>query len=278
MISAVEQVHDVSDAPFTDADHIRVARAAFRAGVKAALKLESRRHNDGQTCCSVCGEHQKKLNLVRIVPRSRGGDDTADNLALMCESCTQMRNGLSAHEWHAKLLAMAEQVRNLDKGQIPSESPQTTQEARQCVLEATCDSSVGPDAKHAERLQRMCDQTPGGWISATEFAALTVKEREAVTLSLENRGYSLHSNGKRLWIMDAERLKRPVEFCEFEPQVEFGINNGEQRLPHADGIKFTFLNERDPVKCWNMLREFLAALQQFPLDLSAMHETEEAAA
>jgi hypothetical protein len=48
--------------------------------------------------CVFCGS-TKNLSTDHLVPRSRGGDDSADNLVLACQSCNAARGEKGVFEW-----------------------------------------------------------------------------------------------------------------------------------------------------------------------------------
>jgi len=265
-------------------DFKKISKRAFRAGVKAALSLESRRQNDGRTCCSVCGDHQNKLNLTRIVPISKGGEDTADNLALMCDPCTRQRNGLSASEWSAKLLAMSEVVKRM--GQQPEETPPPVQDtavipasvASPAVLKAPKLMDADQDEaleKRKKLIASMSDRTLGSWISEADFESLTKSEQSSVLKALKDEGLALHTRGDQMWVMRADMLEKPIEINGCVTPFEFGIPFGESRIPYQNDIHFQVVNADTQDEAWNMLREFLDCLQRFPLDLEPYEYEEE---
>ena len=48
--------------------------------------------------CVFCGSGQD-LTTDHLIPHSRGGDDSADNLVLACKSCNTSRGGKGIFEW-----------------------------------------------------------------------------------------------------------------------------------------------------------------------------------
>ena len=48
--------------------------------------------------CIYCGK-EADLTLEHILPRSRGGPDTADNAAFVCKSCNSSKGGKRLYEW-----------------------------------------------------------------------------------------------------------------------------------------------------------------------------------
>jgi hypothetical protein len=51
--------------------------------------------------CAYCGSDQN-LQWEHIVPRSRGGPDTIDNLVLSCATCNNQKGTLNPIEWYEK--------------------------------------------------------------------------------------------------------------------------------------------------------------------------------
>ena len=49
--------------------------------------------------CVYCGKTNTPLEIEHLTPKSRGGRDTVDNLAIACHSCNQEKNNLTAEEF-----------------------------------------------------------------------------------------------------------------------------------------------------------------------------------
>ena len=49
--------------------------------------------------CVYCGSTNVPLEIEHLTPKSRGGPDTVDNLAIACHSCNQKKNNLTAEEF-----------------------------------------------------------------------------------------------------------------------------------------------------------------------------------
>ena len=49
--------------------------------------------------CVYCGKTNTPLEIEHLTPKSRGGPDTVDNLAIACHSCNQKKNNLTAEEF-----------------------------------------------------------------------------------------------------------------------------------------------------------------------------------
>jgi len=61
--------------------------------------------------CAYCGVVGTKLQWEHIVPLSRGGADTGDNLVLACAPCNQAKGARQPLEWYA--------LRGMDRKEIP---------------------------------------------------------------------------------------------------------------------------------------------------------------
>ncbi len=61
--------------------------------------------------CAYCGTGGVKMQWEHIVPLSRGGPDSVDNLVLACAPCNQAKGARQPLEWYAQ--------RGLDRKEIP---------------------------------------------------------------------------------------------------------------------------------------------------------------
>ena len=52
--------------------------------------------------CFYCGKDDEKLTVDHIFPRSKDGEDTADNVVLACRSCNSSKSNLDLLEWYSK--------------------------------------------------------------------------------------------------------------------------------------------------------------------------------
>ena len=54
-----------------------------------------------QGCCIYCGIHasKAKMEIEHVIPRSRGGTDSLNNLVLSCHACNQAKGNLSLSEY-----------------------------------------------------------------------------------------------------------------------------------------------------------------------------------
>lgn len=50
-------------------------------------------------CCFYCGAHGVPLQLDHVIPRSRGGADTPDNLVACCKPCNTSKGPKTPDEW-----------------------------------------------------------------------------------------------------------------------------------------------------------------------------------
>lgn len=85
-----------------------IIRTLYFSGI-AYTKVSFTRKNiylrDNYTC-AYCGRKMKpeKLNLDHIIPKSRGGRSTWENVVCSCISCNTKKNNLTPHEANMKLL------------------------------------------------------------------------------------------------------------------------------------------------------------------------------
>lgn len=72
-------------------------------GVRATIPIDVKRavyERDG-SACTYCGATED-LALDHVVPWSRGGADTVDNLALACRSCNTQKGAKTPEEWRGR--------------------------------------------------------------------------------------------------------------------------------------------------------------------------------
>lgn len=85
-----------------------VLSSQLRGEYKAAIKRRNRR-------CYWCGKELAKngrnCTLDHIFPRSRGGQNTIDNLVLACGSCNMSKGSKSTEEWLQAIETVACQIR-----------------------------------------------------------------------------------------------------------------------------------------------------------------------
>lgn len=79
---------------------------------KPRLKLSRKEvfSRDGYTC-QYCGKLTKELTLDHVVPKSRGGKHSWDNLVSACKSCNHRKGGKSPEEARMKLLSQPREPR-----------------------------------------------------------------------------------------------------------------------------------------------------------------------
>jgi HNH endonuclease len=56
------------------------------------------REKDDPTKCIYCGE-EKELTVEHILPRCCAGEDTSDNVVMVCKSCNSSKGGKRLYEW-----------------------------------------------------------------------------------------------------------------------------------------------------------------------------------
>lgn len=69
------------------------ARPAIPAAIKAAV-----RDRDGN-CCVYCGSTDGPFHFDHVMPFSRGGDHSVENLAIACASCNMSKGAYTLDEW-----------------------------------------------------------------------------------------------------------------------------------------------------------------------------------
>ena len=69
---------------------------------KTKLSRENVFKRDGYTCVYCGSEDKRKLTIDHVIPQSRGGKDTWENLVTACFKCNQEKNDLTIKEWGRK--------------------------------------------------------------------------------------------------------------------------------------------------------------------------------
>ncbi len=89
-------------------------RKNFAFVMHSYKKLESGRMNPstilrenkllvlGDKICAYCEEACDDLQWEHIIPRSRGGEDTIDNMVLACRGCNLSKGARDLFEWYGK--------------------------------------------------------------------------------------------------------------------------------------------------------------------------------
>lgn len=78
---------------------IRVFRNIKMEYTKTPLNRQNVYRRDNHTCVYCGNKDQGKLTLDHVVPRSKGGKDTWDNLVTSCYDCNQEKADLTIEEW-----------------------------------------------------------------------------------------------------------------------------------------------------------------------------------
>ena len=94
-----EKAHIVSSRTIRLKNYVKVPQAKMVAG-KPTRSLILKR--DGHTC-QYCGYKGPNLTIDHILPRSRGGQDTWQNLVTSCLSCNNCKDNLTPEEWATAL-------------------------------------------------------------------------------------------------------------------------------------------------------------------------------
>lgn len=88
-------------------ESLRLSKRLFVSRSRRTISLRpSHPDNEplGERCCAYCGKYTKKLSRDHVVPRSRGGLDTHDNLVWACVSCNQTKDNRTPAEWATDIL------------------------------------------------------------------------------------------------------------------------------------------------------------------------------
>lgn len=72
---------------------------------KIDLSRKNILRRDGMKC-QYCGTTSVALTVDHVIPRSRGGQDTWENLTTACVSCNNKKGSRTPEEAHMKLLSM----------------------------------------------------------------------------------------------------------------------------------------------------------------------------
>ncbi len=68
--------------------------------------LEIQAEFDGR--CTYCLEYPERLEMDHVIPLSRGGNHTADNIVPACRSCNSSKGNKLLSEWAEHLRAIRE--------------------------------------------------------------------------------------------------------------------------------------------------------------------------
>ena len=83
---------------------IRLSRY-FKTTRKVLLTRKNLFYRDDSTC-QYCGKKLKDLTIDHIIPKSRGGADTWENLVTACHVCNNKKGNLTPEEANIKLLSI----------------------------------------------------------------------------------------------------------------------------------------------------------------------------
>jgi HNH endonuclease len=77
--------------------NVRIPRMALRP-TRANIMLRD------EDTCQYCGKHLRDLTLDHVIPRSRGGQSTWENLVACCRSCNGRKGNRLAHDVGMRLI------------------------------------------------------------------------------------------------------------------------------------------------------------------------------
>lgn len=82
---------------------------------------EKRRIYDRQNgLCAYCGQHRniKYMTVDHIIPLSKGGTDSLDNLQCTCKKCNGLKSDMLPHEFTNFIRNMLENSIRIEKGGV----------------------------------------------------------------------------------------------------------------------------------------------------------------
>jgi hypothetical protein len=65
----------------------------------STILRENKKLVEGECCCAYCGA-KDGLQWEHIIPKSRGGPDTIDNMVQACRACNQEKGARDPFEWY----------------------------------------------------------------------------------------------------------------------------------------------------------------------------------
>jgi hypothetical protein len=68
----------------------------------SAILRENKLLMEGERVCAYCGMACPDLEWEHIIPRSRGGPDTIDNMVLACPGCNHEKAARDPFEWYGE--------------------------------------------------------------------------------------------------------------------------------------------------------------------------------
>lgn len=80
------------------ADFVRRPKT-FRLPANEWAEIRSRIFERDDYTCRYCGERGGKLECDHVIPHSRGGPDTDDNLVTACFKCNRSKKDKTPEEW-----------------------------------------------------------------------------------------------------------------------------------------------------------------------------------
>jgi hypothetical protein len=117
--------------------NVRVPRMALRP-TRANIMLRD------EELCQYCGKHFRELTLDHVIPRSRGGQSTWENLVACCRSCNGRKGNHLPHEVGMKLLRQPRPLHNEYAGFFLLRYPRLREAYEQFLVSAQV-SIVGID-------------------------------------------------------------------------------------------------------------------------------------
>jgi len=86
------------------------AHGGPRAGMRTSRATQAAADQRDEGTCAYCGEETtqnpgpRQKNYDHVYPRSRGGDDSPDNVVVSCRTCNLQKGARTPSEWNAAKL------------------------------------------------------------------------------------------------------------------------------------------------------------------------------
>jgi hypothetical protein len=117
--------------------NVRVPRMALRP-TRANIMLRD------EEMCQYCGKHTRELTLDHVIPRSRGGQSTWENLVACCRPCNGRKGNRLPHEVGMKLLKTPRPLLNEYAGFFLLRYPRLREAYEQFLTSFQADSAAVP--------------------------------------------------------------------------------------------------------------------------------------
>lgn len=84
--------------------HYIIRKRLFNGFMAGSMNVRSMFHDEkdklhSDKCCVYCGK-TRNLHIDHIIPQSKGGSDSGENLVLACKKCNTSKNDADLMEWY----------------------------------------------------------------------------------------------------------------------------------------------------------------------------------